>query len=120
MWTIISQMLGIGLPAIIDKIVEAKKQHVDAKTEAERIASEERIKTLETKRDIILRGQENRLEVIVRVLWALPFIAYVWKLLIWDKLLGWGATDPLSPTLEYILWTVLGGSFILGVKGVKK
>lgn len=115
MWAVISKLLGIGIPAIIDSITKEKVKLADAKTEQQKIESKERIDILERKKEIILNSQANKIGEWVRVAWALPFIIYVWKLLLWDKVLGWGITDPLSPTLDYILWTVLGGYFVLGV-----
>lgn len=112
MLVFLQQLLGIGLPAVLNEISRAMQVRADAKTEQERIAADERIETLTAKKEIILQAQKDRVERIMRVLFALPFVAYLWKLLIWDKLLGWGVTDPLSPTLEYILWTVLGGYFL--------
>lgn len=115
MWAVISKLLGIGIPAIIDSITKEKVKLADAKTEQQKIESKERIDILERKKEIILNSQANKIGEWVRVAWALPFIIYVWKLLLWDKVLGWGITDSLSPTLDYILWTVLGGYFVLGV-----
>lgn len=115
MWTALLKIFIGGLPAIVKEITAQKQIASDAKTETQRIEAEERIKVLEAKRDVILESQRGRLGEIVRLLWAIPFILYVWKLLVWDKILGWGVTDDLGPILEYILWTVLGGYFVLGV-----
>lgn len=109
----ILKLIGIGLPAIVAEIAKERTKQLDAKTEQEKIASEERIKVLEAKKDVIIKSHDDRLNNIVRLLWAAPFIVYVWKLLLWDKVMGWGSTDGLSPTLEYILWTILGGYFLL-------
>lgn len=113
MISLILKFLGVGIPAILDQITKERAKQADAKTEQEKIASEERIKVLEAKKDIILKSQGERIGEWVRLAWALPFIIYIWKLLLWDKVMGWGATDALSPTLEYIMWTVLGGYFLL-------
>lgn len=115
MWTALLKIAIGGLPAIISEITKQKQIASDAKTESQRIEAEERLKVLEAKRDVILQSQKSKLGEIVRFLWAFPFIVYVWKLLLWDKVFGWGATDSLGPILEYILWTVLGGYFVLGV-----
>lgn len=113
MLTLLLKFLGVGLPAIISEITKERTKQLDAKTQQEKIASEERIKVLEARRDVIIQSQKEKVGEWVRLLWALPFIIYVWKLVLFDKVLGWGVTDPLSPTLEYILWTVLGGYFLL-------
>lgn len=112
----ILKLIGIGLPAIVAEITKERTKQLDAKTEQERIAADERIKALEAKKDVVIESYKDRGNNIMRHLWAIPFLLYTWKLLVWDKLLGWGVTDPLSPTLEYILWTVLGGYFITVLK----
>lgn len=115
MWTVILKLLGIGLPAVMSQLSKERERLADAKTEADRINSQERIEVLEAKKEVIIQSQGNRLGEVVRLLWAIPFILYVWKLVLWDKVFGYGSTDSLGPILEYILWTVLGGYFILGV-----
>lgn len=112
MFLTILKFLGSSLPSIISQISEERKRQADAKTEQERIASDERIRQLEAQRDVVLASYGNRFNDVVRLLWALPFIIYIWKLILWDKVMEWGVTDPLSPVLEYILWTVLGGYFL--------
>ena len=116
MWLTILKLIGAGLPAIGSEIAKEKTKQLDAKTEGEKIASAERIDMLEKQKELIIEGQRQRIGEWVRLAWALPFIIYIWKLLIWDKVMGWGATDALSPTLEYIMWTVLGGYFLLAIR----
>ena len=110
--TLFKTLVG-GLPAVVSEISKQKVALANSDNEKTRIEAEENIKTLEMRRDIIIQSQKERWGEFVRFLWALPFIIYVWKLILWDKVFGMGATDPLSPTLEYILWTVLGGYFML-------
>jgi hypothetical protein len=33
---------------------------------------------------------------MIRPLLAFPLIIYVWKVIVWDKVLGWGSTDPIT------------------------
>lgn len=109
---LLQQVLGVGLPAILKQLSKAHEERLSAETQLEKIESEEKIKTLELRKEIILKAQEGRVERWIRVLFALPFVLYVWKILLWDKVLSLGVTDPLSGTFEYILWTVLGGYFL--------
>jgi len=121
MFNFILKIIGIGLPSIIEQITKERTKQANAKTEQEKIQSEERIKVLESKREIILQSQKGKVEQWVRVAFAFPFIAYIWKLILWDKVFGLGSTDNLSPTLEYVMWTVLSGYFILsGLDRFKK
>jgi hypothetical protein len=112
MWTTILSLLGIGIRGITQELVEAKVKVSDAKTEQEKIAAQERVDTLSARKEIILQGQKDKAERWIRIIWAVPFIIYTWKLIVWDKILQFGTTDPLSPTLEYIMWTILGAYFL--------
>jgi hypothetical protein len=47
----------------------------------------------------------------VPALWALPFLAFDMKVVIWDKLLKLGTTDPLDPNMWYVHIAVLTGFF---------
>jgi hypothetical protein len=107
-------LLGLFNPlsAIADKLAQAYVQKTNAQTEQQRIAAEERIVSLEAQRDVVLKAQSDPMERWVRIGFALPFILYIWKLVIWDKLLGYGATDGLSSDLWNILYIVLGGYFL--------
>lgn len=100
------------LSAIADKLAQAHVQKTNATTEQQRIAAEQRIKVLEAKRDVILKAQSDPFERWVRIGFALPFVLYVAKVVVWDKLLGWGATDDMSGDLWNILYIVLGGYFL--------
>jgi hypothetical protein len=112
MWTTILSFLGLGLKSLTTEIVNAKVKAIDAKTEQEKIAAQERVDTLNARKEIILQGQKDKAERWIRIIWAAPFIIYTWKLIVWDKILQFGTTDPLSPTLEYIMWTILGAYFL--------
>lgn len=112
MWTTILSLLGVISKNLISEIADARSKVINAETEQERIAAEERLGVLVAQKEIILQGQKDKVERWIRVLWAIPFIIYTWKLIVWDKVFGLGATDSLSPTLEYIMWTILGSYFL--------
>lgn len=107
-------LLGLINPLgrITEQLAAAYVQRSNAQTEQQRIAAEERISTLEARKSVILQAQSDPMERWVRIGFALPFILYLWKLVIWDKLLGWGATDDLSADLWAISYIVLGGYFV--------
>lgn len=107
-------LLGLinPLAGIARDLAAAQVQKSNAQTEQQRIAADERISTLNARRDVILAAQADPMERWVRIGFALPFILYIWKLVIWDKLLQYGATDALSADLWNILYIVLGGYFV--------
>ena len=110
--TILTWIAGGGLNSILGKIESAYEAKLAAQNDSERIAAEQRIAMLEAQRDSVLAAQANRAGQFVRAAWAAPFIIYNAKLILWDKVLGLGATDPLSPQLVQIQMVVLGGYFL--------
>lgn len=113
MWALIAKILTGGvLQDVTSKLEAAYQAKLSAENDSQKIAADLQIHNLETRRDIILQSQKDRFERWVRILFALPFIVYIWKLVVWDKVAGLGVTDSLSPTLENIMWTVIGGYFV--------
>lgn len=114
MFAIIGSILSLVLPTIGSlggKIADAKIAAAQAATDKEKIAADERVKTLEAKRDALVAspGIGNS---IMRALYGLPPAIYLGKLYVWDKVLGLGTTDTLSPELWNILWTIVGFYFL--------
>lgn len=107
-------LLGLWNPlkSITKELIDWQVKKQDAKTEQERIAADERIKALEARRDVILQAQKDPYERWIRILWAIPMLLYTWKLVVWDKILEWGATDNLSPELWNIFMIILAGYFV--------
>lgn len=102
----IKGLLGFGT-SIASAIADAKIAVIHARTEEERIRANERVVALEIQSRV-----HGRWEGFVRFAFAVPFVTYTWKLILWDKVLKWGVTDPLSPTLEYLLFAIVGFYFL--------
>jgi hypothetical protein len=96
--------------AIRGQIEKWESVLLDAKTEQERIAATERIAALQAQASIA----GHPIDAIVRALFAAPFVIYIWKLVVWDKIVlaGHGTTDDLSNNLWYIAMTVVGFYFL--------
>lgn len=107
-------LLGLinPLKVIAQQIAEVQKKKIDAENTEKKLEYDERIKILESRRDSILAAQADPFERWVRIGFAVPFVFFVWKLVVWDKILGWGVTDNLSEDLWTILYIVLGGYFV--------
>lgn len=90
---VLNWLSGGGLNAL----AEAYAARNNATTEQARIAAEVEIARLEERQ--ANRALGGRITAWVQVAWALPFIVYNAKLLIWDKVLSMGATDALSTDL---------------------
>lgn len=112
MWKILVGLFTGPLTQISNDLKEAYQSKLTAKNDAERIAADERISTLEARKSIILSSQSDPMEKWIRILFALPCVVYVNKCVIWDNAFGLGVTDPLSSELNQFFWIVVGGYFI--------
>ncbi|MFY0682863.1 MAG: hypothetical protein JXR13_20035, partial [Thalassovita sp.] len=114
MIALLSKLLTGGL---IDQLSRAYAARHSAKTEQERIAASVTIAQLEERQ--ANRALGGRLTAIVQAVWAAPFILYNAKLVVWDKVLGLGATDLLSADLMAMQLRIatfyFGGNALVGV-----
>lgn len=112
MWKFLLSLVTGPLSSISNDIKEAYQSKLAAANDAERIAADERINLLEARKSVILAAQSDPLERLVRIGFALPFVLYTWKLVIWDKIFALGVTDGLSADLTQLMWIVVGGYFV--------
>ena len=76
---------------------------------ARELAVEERERALATQ--VLIAEQGNAFTRAVRPLWALPFVIYTWKVIIFDKVLALGSTDPLTGFVATLAVTVAAAYF---------
>jgi len=123
----LSILLGLADPIekITAAIVQARANALNAQTEQEKIAAQEQIAELQARRDVLVaEASVSRANIWVRTLFAVPVILVLWKLFIWDKVLGaytHGHTDDLSPELWQAIMIVIGFYFLYeGAIGVSR
>ena len=97
------------LSAILGQIQQWEAKLLDAKTEQERIAAQERIAWYQAAATIA----GHPIDMVLRALMAAPGILFVWKLIVYDKMLGWGSTEDLSQNLWYFAIALPWGFFFL-------
>ena len=74
---------------ITNAISNQKIAVIKAKTDEERISAEERVKTLEARRDVLLNAQSrSKFPIIVQSLLGLIAVAILGKVGVWDKVVG--------------------------------
>lgn len=102
------------IATVTGKLADAKVALAKAETDKEKIGAQERVNTLTLIRDVQVAQDANskRVDNIMRVLLALPFVLYNAKLVVWDKMLEWGSTDGLSEELFWIECAVISFYFI--------
>ena len=110
---LISFVTGGGLASITGQIADAYKAKQNALTDAAKIEADAQISTLEAQRDVLVAEvASGGLQSWIRPLFALPFVIYDFKIVVWDKVLGWGVTDPLSADLVRIEMIVITAYFL--------
>jgi len=60
---------------------------------------------------VVIAEQGRWYTALPRPLFALAFIVYVWKVVVWDKVLGMGSTDPLNGDVAQWAMIVLTAYF---------
>jgi len=102
------------ISAIADKIADYKIKQLNATTDREKIAAGERVDALNAKRDVMIAEAGSGVNTWMRAAIAAPFMLYLWKLIVWDKIIMGGqvATDNLSDKLWDVGMLVFGFYFL--------
>lgn len=101
-----------GIAAIGKQINDAYKAKLGAQSEAEVLEANLKISHLEARRDVLLAEQNNWMTRWIRPAIAAPFVIYLWKVIVYDMVFGWGSTAPLSPQLGEIMGYMIGAYFL--------
>ena len=111
---ILQLLLGILAPltSITKQISDTKVQLAVEANSERRIASEERLAVLQARQQLLIAEQGHWLTRMVRPAFAFPFVIYINKLVLWDKVLGWGTTDPLGSDLTQIMLLIIAAYFV--------
>lgn len=116
---------------IVDKVLGHLEAKANTETERERIRTEASIEAIKAEveaqrsgRDIIIAEQGRWYTAAVRPLLAAPVIIYLWKVIVFDKVLGLGSTDPIDGVVAEwagaIVTTYVGGRTIEKVASILK
>jgi hypothetical protein len=110
-------LLGLVDPIsrIVGKIADAKVDLAKAQTDTERVHAQERVETLQARRDVLMAESGTKINGFIRAAFAMPFVIYNAKLVIWDKVLALGATDPLSDELFKVELACIGFYFLYDI-----
>ena len=110
---ILKWLTGGGISAIGAELRAAYEARLKAQNDRERLEADMAIAQLQARQAVLLAEQGSWATRWIRPAFALPFIIYDAKIIVWDKVLGLGTTDGLSPELWRTYWIVLGGFFVL-------
>lgn len=118
MWTWLASFIS---GPIISAALKAYSARLAAGNTTEKIAADLAAKQVELdtreaaiNASIVVAEQGNWVTRSVRPLFALPFIIFTWKVILWDKVFGYltgGTTDPLDPKMWGVFMLVVGAYF---------
>jgi len=100
------------LKHVTDRIAEVRIAKESTKSNREKLRADITLKQLEARQQVLIAEQQHRLTRWIRPAIAAPFAIYVWKVVVWDKVLGLGVTDPLDDRMWWIATTVVGAYFL--------
>jgi hypothetical protein len=115
MWTLILNFLG---GPIISGLLSAYKARLASINSDDQRALE--LLEAEVAADTAARAEATKLLIaeqgrwytaMIRPLFAAPFIVFGFKVVVWDKVLGWGVTDRLDPNMWGVFQTVIVSYF---------
>ena len=111
--------------AVISGLINAYKAKLDAANTQDHIAADLAAKEIEAEiaarkeaSAIIIAEQGRWYTAIIRPLLAFPIIIYFWKVIVWDKVLGFGTTDPITGLIAD--WTGMIITAYVGGRSIEK
>jgi hypothetical protein len=61
----------------------------------------------------------NKILTLLLVAMAIPIVGFEWKVIVWDKILGWGTTDPLAGEVaswaQSVIYFLFGAPTAMGL-----
>jgi hypothetical protein len=111
MWTRLASLIG---GPVVTGLINAYKAKLDASNMRDRIAAD--LAAQEIQADIearkaasavIIAEQGRWYTAVIRPLLAFPLIIYLWKVIVWDKVLGLGTTDPITGMVADWMGTII-------------
>ena len=122
MWTRLASLIG---GPVVNGLINAYKAKLDASNTQDRIAADlaakEIVGEIEARKQasaIIIAEQGRWYTAIIRPLLALPIVIYFWKVIVWDKVLGLGTTDPITGMIAD--WSGLIITAYVGGRSIEK
>lgn len=110
---VLKWFIGGGFGVLGRQLNEAYENRLRAKTRAQKIRAESEIERLGLQLSILRVESGYLITRWIRPAFALPFIIYDFKIIVWDKVLGLGVTEGLSPEFWQLQMIVFGAYFLV-------
>jgi hypothetical protein len=121
-WSWLASLIG---GPVVNGLISAYKARLDAANTQDRIAADLAAKKIEAEIEarkqasaIIIAEQGRWYTAIIRPLLAAPVIIYFWKVIVWDKVLELGTTDPITGVVAN--WSGLIITAYVGGRSIEK
>jgi len=101
-----------GLSGIAEQLQVAHRNKLQAETNEQKLAADITIKQLEARQNALIQGKGAWVSKAVQAAWAFPFIIFNFKVIVWDKVLKLGVTDPLGEFERNIGMIIVGFYFL--------
>jgi hypothetical protein len=105
--------------------VDAYRAKLTAENTSEKIAADLAARELDVEArerelatQVVIAEQARWYTALPRPLFALAFVIYVWKVVVWDRVLGWGSTDALS--CDVAQWAMIVLTAYFGCRSLEK
>lgn len=122
MWMTLLSFIG---GPIVSGLIKAYQAKLAAGNTSERIAADVAVSEIAAQQadvkaaaSIVIAEQGAWYTACIRPLMALPFIVFTWKVIVFDKVLGMGRTDPLDPNMWGVFMSVVIAYF--GGRSIEK
>jgi len=122
MWAILANLIG---GPIVTGLIGAYKAKLESGNTSERIAADLAARELavqqreaEVNSSVVIAEQGRWYTACIRPLFCLPFIIFTLKVIVWDKVLKLGVTDPLDPNMWNVFMVIIGAYF--GGRSIEK
>ena len=112
MLRLIFGFLSGPLTRITGQLIDAKVELAKAETAERKIELETQVSQLEARERVLIAEQGSWMTWWIRPAVAFPIVVLIWKLVLWDTVLGWGVTPDPGDTVNWLLLTVVGAYFL--------
>lgn len=111
MWSLILSFIG---GPVINGLIAAYRERLAATNTQDHMALD--LLQTEIAAEIAARAEANKLIIaeqghwytaMIRPLFAMPFVIFTFKVVVWDKVLGLGVTDHIDPNMWGVFQTIV-------------
>jgi len=109
MLRLILNFLGGGiLQDLSGRLKDAYEMKLTAETSEKKLEMDGYIAHLQAQQSVLIAEQQRLLTAWIRPALAAPVVLYIWKLIVWDTMLGWGVTPDPGSFVNWVVVTVIG------------